>query len=182
MPQEKPKLTYEDYCAIPDDGRRYELHDGELSVTPSPNTSHQRTIRELNKLIESHVSERGLGEVLFAPFDVILDRSTVVQPDIVFVDSSRAALVSARAIEGPPSLAVEVLSPSSTRTDRATKLALYARFGVPHYWIVDPVARTIESYSLAETAAPPSVLAWPAAGRLAPFPDLEIDLRAVWPG
>ena len=188
MPQEKPKLTYDDYCAIPEDGRRYELHDGEISVTPSPNISHHRAQRALYDLLGFHVARRGSGELFFAPVDVILDRSTVVQPDIAFVESSRAAIVTARAIEGPPRLVIEVLSPSNSRVDRVTKFALYARFGVPHYWIVDPVARTIESFSLERGASAvgerrvDARLEWPASGRLAPFPDLEIDLRAIWPG
>jgi len=180
MPDEKLKLTYDDYCALPDDGRRYELLDGELSLTPSPGTPHQRTCRDLGLLLEAHVRQRRLGEVLFAPCDVILDRSTVVQPDILFVEASRADLVTDRAVEGPPTLAVEVVSPSSPRIDRLIKPAPYARFGVLHLWIVDPVARTIEGRDLATGAL--ARIEWPAVGRLAPFGDLEIDLRAIWPG
>ena len=179
MPDEKLKLTYDDYCALPDDGRRYELLDGELSVTPSPATPHQRTSRGLFRILDAHVEAKRLGEVFFSPFDVILDRSTVIQPDIVFVDASRAGVVTARAVEGPPTLAVEVLSPSSQRLDRVTKLALYARFGVPHVWIVDPVARTIECYET-ETGRI-SRIDWPEAGRLTPFGELDIDPRAIWP-
>ena len=83
------RLTYEDYAALPDDGRRYELHEGELSVTPAPGVKHQETLAKLFVILWGHVNARGLGKVLFAPVDCILENMTVVQPDIVFVETSR---------------------------------------------------------------------------------------------
>src|SRR5213083_845120 len=65
-------LTYRDYCELPDDGRRYEVHDGELSVTPAPNPRHQRLVGALYRALFGHVRSRGLGEVLLSPIDVIL--------------------------------------------------------------------------------------------------------------
>lgn len=141
-------LTYKDYEALPADGRRYELHEGELSVTPAPSPQHQRILRNLHDLVWQHVKAQGLGEVLFAPLDCILSETTVVQPDLVYLDHTWLAAISARGIEGPPTLAVEILSPTTTLIDRSTKLQLYARHGVPYYWIVDPEAQTIEAYSL----------------------------------
>jgi Uma2 family endonuclease len=89
-------------------------------------------------------------------------------------------MISERGIEGAPTLAVEVLSPSTTRIDRDRKMKLYAEHGVPYYWIVDPVGRTVEAYTLvgAAYAAAGSVTNEPAA--LPPFPDLAIDPAAVW--
>ena len=178
----KTVLTYEDYLATPDDGRRYEIHDGELSVTPSPGTNHQRVSRNLNAILGAHVRTRGLGEVLYAPLDVILTNTTIVQPDLIFVAPAHASRVSRRGIEGAPTLAVEILSPSTTTIDRSRKLQLYARHGVPYYWILDPDARVLEGCELAGSAYR---LVTRAAGAapvlLPPFPDLALVPDSLWP-
>lgn len=175
-------LTYEDYAALPDDGRRYEIHGGELSVTPAPGTNHQRVSRNLYDVLGTHVRTTGLGEVLYAPVDVILSDTTIVQPDLIFMAPAHASRVSRRGIEGAPTLAVEILSPSTTMIDRSTKLQLYARHGVPYYWIVDSDARTLEAYELADGAYR---LVTRAAGdtpaSLPPFPDLALVPDSLWP-
>jgi Uma2 family endonuclease len=175
-------LTYADYAALPADGRRYEVHEGKLSVTPAPSPRHQRASGHLNDLLRRHVQERGLGEVLYSPIDVILDETTIVQPDLVYLDPTRAGLVSERGIEGPPTLVVEILSPSTTHIDRSTNRRLYGRYGVPYYWIADPEARTIEALALSEGE-------YRSVGRafgtqpssLPPFPDLSFVLHSIWP-
>jgi Uma2 family endonuclease len=174
-------LTYEDYAALPDDGRRYELHDGELSVTPSPGTWHQRVKANLFDILRHHVLARGAGELFDAPLDCILGETTIVQPDIIFVAREHAGLVSPRGIEGPPTLAVEVISPSTERIDRRRKLELYARHLIEHYWIVDPVGRTIEAHALTgERYRLSGRLEGPAPAALDPFPDLLVDPAALW--
>ena len=174
-------LTYRDYEALPNDGRRSEIHEGELSVTPAPTPRHQKLIGELYLRLVQHVKARGLGEVYLSPIDVILGEATIVQPDLVFVDTTRLGLVSHRGIEGAPTLAVEVLSPSTTLIDRSTKLQLYARHGVPYYWIVDPEARRIEVYRLAETAYALETTASGAAPvTLPPLPDLAFAPASLW--
>jgi len=175
-------LTYKDYEALPADGRRYELHDGEVSVTPAPGSTHQRISRNLLVILHQHVTARGLGEVLDAPIDCILSDSSIVQPDIVFVETGRLSAISARGVEGPPSLVVEILSPSTAQIDRGVKLQLYARYGVLYYWIVDPEARSIEAFRV-------SGAAYQLAGRLEgtppaalpPFVDLALDPASLWP-
>src|SRR3954466_8614257 len=119
-------LTYEDYAALPDDGNRYELHEGELSVTPSPSAGHQLVIGNLFLILAPHVRASGRGQLFLSPFDCIMTNITVVEPDLVYIDEARMALLSERAIEGSPTLAIEVLSPSSIRIDRRRKLSLYA--------------------------------------------------------
>jgi Uma2 family endonuclease len=176
------RLTYEDYVALPDDGRRYELHEGELSVTPSPGLDHQDILGNLFVILRSHVTARGLGKVFVAPVDCILDNTTIVQPDLVFVDTARRSVMSPRGIEGPPTLAVEIISPSTVGIDRRRKLQLYARYALPCYWIVDPGARTTGAYRLVqqhyqEVGALPGTT--PAS--LPPFPDLILDPREIWP-
>ena len=182
MSGERGTLTYRDYEALPADGRLYELHDGALSVTPAPGTRQQRVSSALNSVLKRHVTARGLGEVLYAPVDVILADSTIVQPDLVYLDSTRAHLVSERGIEGPPTLVVEILSPHTTSIDRSTKRRLYAWFGVPHYWIVDPESRTIEAYALVEREYELVARAsGDAPASLPPFPDLALVPESLWP-
>lgn len=175
-------LTYADYVALPNDGKRYEIHDGELSVTPAPGRTHQRLVLELGSLLNAHVKARGLGEIDIAPFDVILDGTSIVQPDVVYISRDRSGVVSERGVDGAPTLAIEIMSPSTVQIDRGTKLQLYARHRVPHYWIVDPVARTVEAYTLRSGAYELSVrVAGDEALRAEPFPDLEILLASLWP-
>jgi Uma2 family endonuclease len=174
-------LTYEDYCALPDDGKQYEIHEGELVVNPAPTPGHQWVAGNLYIALQRHVRERSLGKLFFAPLDCILDTSTVVQPDLVFVANDRLDRISQRGIEGAPTLAVEVASPSTTLADRGRKMQLYAKFGVTFYWLVDPGVRLIEVFELIDgnyemlSRTSPSDRA-----RLAPFPDLTIDLAEIW--
>jgi Uma2 family endonuclease len=190
-------LTYENYVRLPDDGRRYEILDGELEVSPAPSPKHQGVSRNLLVALHGHVQRRGLGTVYCAPIDVILARDSVVQPDLVFVAAGRVSIVTERAIEGPPDLAVEILSSWSDQRDRVTKVELYARYGVRHYWIVDPDTRMLEMYEPRRGAprrgrqrrggsrrgAAYRLVAThkgAAIARTSLFPDLEIDLGRVW--
>ena len=175
-------LTYKDYEALPNDGRRYELHEGELSVTPAPSPQHQAVSLNLVVVLHHHVKIHSLGRVLNAPIDCILSDTTIVQPDIVYLENARLPAISTRGIEGPPALAIEILSPTTTQIDRSVKFQLYARHVVPYYWIVDHDARSIEAYRLAEGT-------YQIAGRLAgseavsfpPFPDLALVPSSIWP-
>ena len=175
-------LTYKDYEALPADGRRYELHEGEVSVTPARGSKHQEVSLNLAVTLYSHVKQRALGKILEAPIDCILSDTTIVQPDIVYVETRRLAAISARGIEGPPTLVVEILAPSTVQVDRGAKAQLYGRYGVPHYWIVDPEVRSIEAYTLTGDAYQITRRlegAQPAA--LPPFPDLALNPTSVWP-
>ena len=173
-------LTYSDYAGLPDDGRRYELHRGEVSVTPSPGTRHQGVVLALGSRLYEHVKSRGLGKVFVAPTDCILSDLTVVQPDILYVAADRLSIVSERGIEGAPTLVVEVLSPSTARLDRERKLVLYAEHGVPWYWIVDPASRTVDAYQLADAAYASAGRVTDAPAALRPLTSLEIDPGALW--
>ena len=138
----KPKLTYEDYASLPDDDR-YELIDGELMPMPSPKEIHQRLLLLLGASWLWFVRETRLGAVYAAPFDVILSPTDVVQPDLIFISSARAHIITEDNIRGAPDLVVEILSPSTAGYDRTTKRNLYARHGVGEYWLIDPYAKTI---------------------------------------
>jgi len=181
IPQGKIVLTYEDYCELPNDRNRYEIHDGELSVTPAPNVKHQRFSSRLHFALFQHVLANQLGEVFAAPTDVILAPTTVVQPDLVFIGNDRRAIITERAIEGPPTLVIEILSPSTSRTDRITKAQLYAKHGVSHYWLIDPDQQTVEAYKLAGDQYNLVVKAQDAELFNPPlFPGLTISLADLW--
>jgi Uma2 family endonuclease len=175
-------LTYRDYEALPNDGRRYEIHDGELSVTPAPAPKHQIISLNLVRALIQHVPSVAPGQLLYAPLDVILADSTIVQPDVVYLAPDRLHLISRRGIEGPPTLAVEILSPSTRTIDRVTKHRLYARYRVPNLWLIDPDTRVIEAFTL-ETAQ--YVLTSRAAGAdpldLPPFNGLRLIPDTLWP-
>jgi Uma2 family endonuclease len=145
MKAERPRVSYADLERMADDGRRYEIVDGELfDVTPSPSPLHQRVSKRLQRQLETYFETTGRGEVFDAPLDVILTPHDVFKPDIIVVrDPSQ---VSTRAIEGPPALRVEVLSPSTTNYDRSRKAPRYAALDIPRFWIVDPIERRIECY------------------------------------
>lgn len=183
VPESRPfLLTYEDYRAMPDDGRRYELIEGEIQMAPAPGTQHQRISRNLEFILHAFVEQHRLGEMLDAPVDVILDRGTVVQPDLLFVSTPRLDMISRRGVEGPPDLVVEILSESTQSLDRGAKRQVYARYGVAHYWIVDPESRAIAEhvrtgtdYELRATHTAPGTC------RTALFPELQLDLARVFP-
>lgn len=175
----RTKLEYDDLAAAPQDGQRYELMNGDLFVTPSPSPFHQRVSKRLQRQLEAYFEPRDFGEVFNAPLDVILSRKDVVEPDLIVVD--RPAQISKRGIEGAPLLAVEVVSPSTVDMDRELKPARLAHFGIQHYWIVDPAARTIEIFRLAGDR-------YELIARLGPddrfehpdWPGLEIAAAAIW--
>ncbi len=133
---EKSHWTYDDYCALPEDGNRYEVIDGRLYVSPSPRTLHQILSRRIQFLLyQLEINQQGY--VFDAPMDLLMRGCTPVQPDLIFLDAAQVGQIKERYLEGVPTLLVEILSPSTSGYDRITKLNRYARCGVPHYWIVD---------------------------------------------
>jgi Uma2 family endonuclease len=173
------KLDYDDLARMPEDDRRYELLDGVLYVSPSPRPLHQRVSKRLQRQLEAYFEDEGLGEVFDAPVDVILTMHDVVVPDLVVVTAPPQ--VTERAIEGPPTLVVEVLSPTTKSRDRKLKAERYAALGVPHYWIVDPTRKTIECYRLRRTQYVKVLTAeCPAQLTHPDWPEMTIDLAAIW--
>ena len=142
------KLTYEDYLTFPNDGRRHELVEGEHFVTPAPNTKHQRIVGRLFFELQTHLRAHPSGEVLLSPYDVVLSDLDVVEPDLVYVGRENQNRITEANLQGPPDLAVEVLSESNRRHDEVTKRKLYERAGVKEYWIVDPEIETVKVHRL----------------------------------
>jgi Uma2 family endonuclease len=181
IPQGKIVLTYDDYCLLPNDRNRYEILDGELSVTPAPRTQHQRTSGQLHVILANHIRASHLGDIYAAPTDVILAPTTVVQPDLIYIGNDRRHIVTEPAIEGAPTLLIEILSPTTHQTDRVTKAQLFARYQVPHYWLIDTDQRTLEAYELARDHYDLAASARDAEV-FAPslFPGLSIQLAHLW--
>jgi Uma2 family endonuclease len=126
-----PKLTYEEFRQLPGDGKRYELIHRYVHFIPPPGTRHQLALGRVALSLDAYLKSTRLGEFLFAPVDVLLDRDTAVQPDLFFILENRAGIIREDFIAGRPDLAVEILSKSTAAHDRATRLPLYGEAGVP---------------------------------------------------
>ena len=142
------RWTYKDYAKLPADGKRYEIINGVLLMTPSPTGSHQDAVGMLFHYLLTHVKLKGLGLVRMAPFDVELAPDRVVQPDVLVILNKNFHKITESRIVGAPDLVVEVASPSTAIYDRHDKYQAYADAGVPEYWIVDPESRTVEVLAL----------------------------------
>jgi Uma2 family endonuclease len=169
-----------DIWDAPDNGKKYEVIDGDLYVSPPPVWQHQFQLNKLNKSVINWVDDHRLGYVVTAPTGVILDDENGLEPDLLFISLERANIITRRGVEGAPDLVVEVLSPSTESRDRGLKLHRYAASGVPHYWILDTDGPCIEErvlhedgYRLVGTFGPGEVF------RPTIFPGLEILLDEI---
>lgn len=149
------RLTYDDYRLLSENGKRYQLIEGDLFMTPSPSSWHQNVSVNLVMILGPFVTGRKLGKVLDAPLDVILSSEDVVQPDVLFVSNARRDRIAPEGIRGAPDLVIEILSKTNRDLDLTAKRKLYARHGVIEYWIVDPDARAIVVYRLQEDPEKP---------------------------
>jgi Uma2 family endonuclease len=175
MPAPHTDWTAEIARALPDDGRRYEVLDGELFVSPAPSFGHQWVVGDLWSVLQSYVRLHGLGWALMALADIEFSPKRLVQPDIFVVPRTGGPRPREWADVKALLLAVEVLSPTTARADRLRKRLIYQSEGVPEYWIVDPDARVVERWRPGDER--PEVLA--AVLRWQPraaVPSLEIEL------
>ena len=158
----QPRVGYADLERMPDDGRRYEIHGGELVVVPSPPV--------------------GGGTALVAPLDIVFDEFDVVQPDVLFLRAERVHLLQPDAVTRyAPDIVVEVLSPSTAAVDRGRKRRTFARYGVPEYWSVGPLARQIEVHVLdGGDYRATQVASGAATVRSAVLPDLAFEAARVF--
>ena len=179
------KLTYLDLLALPDDGRRYELLDGELIVAASPATRHQRVSKRLEFALYA-AELAGFGEVFDAPYDVQLSPVNVVEPDLIFVSAGREVIVTEERIIGVPDLLVEILSRSTAGIDLGRgpkgKLGIYERLSVPYYWVVDARHATITEYTLHDGRYPSQPPVRRAGDHIVCplFPTITIDVAEVF--
>jgi Uma2 family endonuclease len=147
--QPKTIYTYADLEKFPEDNLRREIIDGELIVTASPATRHQRVVVAFVVAFHQYAQQHG-GEVYPAPTDVFFDDINVVEPDVLFVRADHLERVEKKFIRSAPDIVVEVSLPSTRRLELVRKRSLYERFGVPEYWYVDLETDRLEVYRLAE--------------------------------
>jgi Uma2 family endonuclease len=179
MPAVQNDWTVEKALALPEDGKRYEVLDGELFVTPAPTYRHQSAIFKLGLRIEDHVRAHRLGWVQISPADIVFSQRRLLQPDLFVVPWRPEGEPTSWAEVTSLLLAIEVLSPSTAHADRHRKRLIYQDQGVPEYWIVDLDARLVERWRPADTRGEPitGTLEW------RPRPDIEplrIDLGAFF--
>ena len=146
-------ITYEEYLALPDDGNRYEIIEGELYMTPPPVAGHQYASGELFFALKTFLGKEKRGVIYYPPFEVHLPSSAnrnVFQPDLTFIRTENKPKASATFFAGVPDLVVEILSKSTRTVDLTTKYQAYEAGGIPEYWIVDPKGKTVTVHSLVE--------------------------------
>jgi len=175
MPAHQTEWTAEMARALPDDGKRYEVLDGELFVSPAPRLDHQAVVLHLAVRLEAYVRTHKLGWLFVSPADIEFSPHTLVQPDLFVVpDTGKGRPRSWHEIR-QLLLVVEVLSHSTARVDRTEKRTTYQRERIPDYWIVDADGRVVERWCVADDR--PEVLADSLTWRpRADVPALEIDL------
>jgi len=175
------QFTWADFVALDDDDPR-ELIDGELVDVEAPTKLHEHIVITLGAFLKMWTMKRRAGVVLGSGYKLRISEGRGIMPDLQFFSTEQAKKLPDQAMtEGHPDLVVEVLSESSRRYDRVTKLGWYAAIGVPEYWIVDPTSQTLERLVLADgqyviaealegdaTFAPPS------------FDGLEVPMRELW--
>ena len=176
------KLSFEEFCQLPESNLPHELIDGELRMPPAPVRRHQRIIGNIYIVLRPHVEDRDLGTVEVAPVDVVLDqeRPLVVQPDLLYVSRERAGMIRDK-IYGAPDLTIKVSSPTGAVFDRTEKATIYAQYGVREYWLVDPETETVEvrrlelhGYETIGAFARGDIL------RSALFPDLHLPVDKIF--
>ncbi|MCA9137714.1 MAG: Uma2 family endonuclease [Planctomycetales bacterium] len=178
MSTEIRKLTYSDYVCFPDNGKRHEIIGGDHYMNPVPCTYHQYVSRRLQFQLYSKIELAELGCVIYAPVDVQLTESDIVQPDIVVVLKNNRIITPTK-VKGAPEHLIEILSPSTETNDKSLKRNLYERTGVGEYWIVDPFEQTITQLVLENGCY---VQKEREGNRVAVtyLPDVDVDLDQVW--
>ncbi|MEO6437004.1 MAG: Uma2 family endonuclease [Tepidisphaeraceae bacterium] len=176
------KMTSKQFLELGEDppGVRLELVDGEVAVSPSPIPAHGYVVVQLMTRLALHAKQHDLGRI-YPDIDTIFGEHDVRRPDILYFSKARLHLIGKKAMEGPPDLCVEVISPSSGTIDRRDKFKQYAAGGVAFYWIVDPKRKTLEAFALENgeykdvgKGGGEDVVTAP------PVPDLSIPLGDVW--
>lgn len=175
--------TYQDYLEIPEEpGCRFEVLDGELIKEPSHSVEHQRVSRRLLRILEDYFRKIDpKGEVFYAPLDTTLEDTTIVQPDILYVAGGQREIIKEIHIDGAPTLAIEIISPSTRAKDRFRKHQAYLKAGVQHYWLVDPGEHTLQCLVLKEDRY--ELVAFGMGDEVVFHPDfagLSINLRTLW--
>lgn len=150
-------LTADDYRDLPEGPPHFQLVEGKLYMTPSPEFYHQSVAGNIYHQLRCHLRDFPLGKAAIAPSDVQLDFVNVHQPDVYFISNERLNILTKQGPVGAPDLVVEVLSRSTARLDKGPKLRVYARSGVKELWLVDKERKEVAVYRFAESISEPVV-------------------------
>jgi len=148
-------LTADDYRDLPEGPPHFQLVEGKLYMTPPPEFYHQGVGGNIYHLLRCHLRDFPLGKVAIAPSDVQLDFVNVYQPDVYFVSNERLNILTKQGPVGAPDLVVEVLSRSTAKLDKGSKLRVYSRSGVKELWLVDRERKEVVVYRFAEDISEP---------------------------
>ena len=159
---------------------RLELIEGEIVVTPAPAPLHQVIAHRLAVMLDQAIDPGDFGVIMQSPLDVVFEERNVVQPDLAVLLRDRMERFGSQKVEGAPSLAVEILSPSTSARDRGSKREIYARYGVPEYWLVDLDARTITVFSDPRDGRFQSQMVSSGTAVSATIRGLSVDLAALF--
>lgn len=167
--EEKDHYDYEDILAIvaqfppdkkwtfsdlqnenifPESNVKVEIIDNQIYIMKNPSTLHQRILTRTSRYIDTFVDENELGYVYVAPTSVKIDENNNLEPDIIYISVAKSEHVTMRAIEAPPELVVEVISPANYKKLREAKKAKYADFGVEEYWEIYPKKQLVRIETL----------------------------------
>ena len=181
MTEHQGYYTSEEYFSWTDD-ERWEIINGVPYAMATPSFRHQRIARKLGRQFEDFL-EGKTCEAFSLPIDVQLNADeaddTIVQPDITVI-CDKSKLVEGRGYRGVPAMVVEILSPSTSRKDRTVKFEAYRKAGVPEYWIVDPVSKTVQVFLLADGEYVPEIYDSTALVPVKVLEGCEINLASVF--
>jgi Uma2 family endonuclease len=175
---EQGQWDYAAYAAIPPDGKRHEVINGEHSVNPAPSLYHQELSRHIQFQLYTQIEIKGLGKVIDAPVDLQLSNHNIVQPDLVVVMRQRYDILTPTKILGIPDLVVEILSASNADHDLKTKRKLYESAGIPEYWIVSPENHDVLQLILVDGVYVEQTETESITMKTAPY--AVVDLTRVW--
>jgi Uma2 family endonuclease len=178
------RVNFDDVRDLPWDGLRREVIDGELLVWENPTIWHQMIVKNMSFLVDLHLSDqpkgRRSGRAFQIPMVLVLEPGDGVQPDFMYISRQRRAMTVTNLpdITDPPEWVVEVLSPSTAKRDRTTKLEYYKRNGVLEYWLVDGDAQTITVFDFATETE--QVFKLDESIRVSSLPNFEIAVADVF--
>lgn len=179
MPAHQTEWTAEMARALPDDGNRYEVLDGELFVTPAPSYRHQAVLARLYNVIHPYVERHSIGWTRWSPADIEFSPKRRLQPDLFVIPNEGNGEPRSWQDVKRLLLVVETSSPTTARADRLKKRPIYQKQGVPEYWIVDADSRLVERWR-PDDERPEivhDVLDWQPVPEI---PALRVDLQEVF--
>ncbi len=175
------KFTYDDYRQLPDDGKRYEIIDGELYMATSPTSNHQFIADNFLVVLAVYLKTNPVGKVVSAPLEVYFSKTNLAHPDVMFISKNRQDIIKLTQIKDAPDLIIEVLSRGTERRDRTIKRKMYAQFGVREYWLAKAETATVETLRLQDGKLVPIARLERAEALTSPlFPGLEIPLAEIF--